>query len=63
MSYFLLQKQPQAPNAGLLDGVRLVYTMAAERLDLSIRKDVQGIKVTCSLLPSPTGHPMLTCPR
>ncbi|KAH4069412.1 hypothetical protein HBH98_015150 [Parastagonospora nodorum] len=44
LSHFLLQK-PVTHNAGLLTGVRLVYTLKDD-LELSFRRDVQGIKVT-----------------
>jgi hypothetical protein len=44
LSHFLLQK-PVTDNAGLLTGVRLVYTLKDD-LELSFRRDVQGIKVS-----------------
>ncbi|KAH7411747.1 hypothetical protein DE146DRAFT_253819 [Phaeosphaeria sp. MPI-PUGE-AT-0046c] len=44
LSHFLLQ-QPAKDQASTLHGVRLVYTLK-DRLTLSFRQDVQGIKVT-----------------
>lgn len=43
LSHFLLQEQPD--KAGILDRVRMVYTIKGDNLELSIRQDVQGIKV------------------
>jgi hypothetical protein len=45
VSYFLLQKQPAPDQVGILDGVRIVYTLKRGILELTIRQDVQGIKV------------------
>jgi hypothetical protein len=45
LSHFLLQQQPGEGHAGLLDGVRMVYTLKSNKLELSFRHDVQGIKV------------------
>ncbi|KAF1918204.1 hypothetical protein BDU57DRAFT_514844 [Ampelomyces quisqualis] len=44
LSHFLLQ-QPAKDRSGILNGVRLVYTLK-DNLELSLRQDVQGIKVT-----------------
>ncbi|KAH7371944.1 hypothetical protein BKA66DRAFT_572513 [Pyrenochaeta sp. MPI-SDFR-AT-0127] len=44
LSHFLLQKHPE--HASILDRVRMVYTLKDNNLELSIRQDVQGIKVT-----------------
>ncbi|KAF2791458.1 hypothetical protein K505DRAFT_351282 [Melanomma pulvis-pyrius CBS 109.77] len=46
LSHFLLQKQPEGDAAAILDGVRMVSSIKGESLEISIRKDVQGIKVT-----------------
>lgn len=46
LSYFLLQKQPEIAQASFLDGVRLVYALKKDNLEISIRQDVQGIKVS-----------------
>ncbi|KAF2016491.1 hypothetical protein BU24DRAFT_422829 [Aaosphaeria arxii CBS 175.79] len=45
LSYFLLQKQPEGDQAKVLDDVRVAYTIKAEKLEITIHKDVQGIKV------------------
>jgi hypothetical protein len=45
LSHFLLQQPPEEGYAGILDGVRMVYTLKKKNLELSFRQDVQGIKV------------------
>ncbi|KAF2128906.1 hypothetical protein P153DRAFT_367217 [Dothidotthia symphoricarpi CBS 119687] len=45
LSHFLLQKELE-PNSAILVGVRMVYTARNGNLELSIRQDVQAIKVT-----------------
>jgi hypothetical protein len=45
VSHFLLQQQPQLGQAGLLEGLRIVYTLKNNNLALSFRQDVQNIKV------------------
>lgn len=44
LSHFLLQKEP-GQNPAMLDGVRMVYTLNNDNLELTIRQDVQAIKV------------------
>jgi hypothetical protein len=44
LSHFLLQ-HPANNKGTSLDGVRLVYTLKEKQLGLSLRQDVQGIKV------------------
>ena len=46
LSHFLLQKQPDQKQTGLLDDVRMLYTIKGNGLELSIRQDIQGIKVS-----------------
>ncbi|CAO2648191.1 Nn.00g074580.m01.CDS01 [Neocucurbitaria sp. VM-36] len=46
LARFLLQKQPESDQEGLLEGVRMVYAIKNDNLELSVRQDVQGIKVT-----------------
>ena len=46
LSHFLLQTQPEQSQIGLLDHVRMVYTLKGSNLELSFRQDVQGIKVS-----------------
>jgi hypothetical protein len=46
LSHFLLQQQPEEGHADILDGVRMVYTLKSNNLELSFRHDVQGIKVS-----------------
>jgi hypothetical protein len=46
LSHFLLQRQPD--HDALLQGVRMVYVLNNATLKLSIRQDVQGIKVRCA---------------
>ncbi|KAJ4378934.1 hypothetical protein N0V86_005811 [Didymella sp. IMI 355093] len=46
LAHFLLQKQLGPDRANLLEGVRMVYTLKKIGLEVSIRQDVQGIKVT-----------------
>jgi hypothetical protein len=48
LSHFLLQ-QPAQDNDNMLHGVRLVYTLK-DSLELSLRQDVQGIKVRCCVM-------------
>jgi len=45
LAYFLLQKQLDPAHANLLEGVRMVYALKKDNLEVSIRQDVQGIKV------------------
>lgn len=45
VAHFLLQKQPSPDQTNLLDGVRIVYDLEKDDLEVSIRQDVQGIKV------------------
>ena len=44
LAYFLLQKQVGLDQANLLEGVRMVYALKKDDLEISIRQDVQGIK-------------------
>jgi hypothetical protein len=46
LSHFLLQQPPEERHAGILDGIRMVYTLKSNNLELSFRHDVQGIKVS-----------------
>ncbi|KAL1655009.1 hypothetical protein SLS61_002317 [Didymella pomorum] len=46
LAHFLQQKQLGPDQANLLEGVRMVYTLKKDGLEVSIRQDVQGIKVT-----------------
>lgn len=46
MSYFLLQEHPEADKAGILENVRIEYSLVGENVHLVIRRDVQGIKQT-----------------
>ncbi|KAF3041542.1 hypothetical protein E8E12_006687 [Didymella heteroderae] len=46
LAHFLLQKQPGPDQTNLLEGVRMVYNLKKGGLEVSIRQDVQGIKVT-----------------
>ncbi|KAJ4369578.1 hypothetical protein N0V83_005340 [Neocucurbitaria cava] len=46
LAHFLLQKQPESDQIGILEGVRIVYAIKNDNLEISIRQDVQGIKVT-----------------
>ncbi|KAF1945292.1 hypothetical protein EJ02DRAFT_369615 [Clathrospora elynae] len=57
LSHFLLQKQPESGQAGILHGVRMVYTLKKDNLELTFRQDVQGIKVTLGgiILPQDDG--------
>ena len=50
MSYFLLQEHPEADKAGILENVRIEYSLVGENVHLVIRRDVQGIKVRGRLL-------------
>jgi len=45
LAHFLLQKPPQGEEKAMLHGVRMVYSLKNNNLELSIRRDVQGIKV------------------
>jgi hypothetical protein len=45
LAHFLQQKQLGPDQANLLEGVRMVYTLKKDGLEVSIRQDVQGIKV------------------
>jgi hypothetical protein len=45
LAHFLLQKQLGPDQANLLEGVRMVYTLKRDGLEVSIRQHVQGIKV------------------
>lgn len=45
LAHFLLQKQLGPDQANLLEGVRMVYSFKKSALEVSIRQDVQGIKV------------------
>ncbi|KAH7112171.1 hypothetical protein B0J11DRAFT_416854, partial [Dendryphion nanum] len=46
LSYFLLQRQPEtAGQAKILQDIRMVYSINGNELDISIRRDVQGIKI------------------
>lgn len=45
LSYFLLRKQPEGDKTNYLDGVRMEYSLKGEVLRVTIRRDVQGIKV------------------
>ncbi|KAF9701205.1 hypothetical protein EKO04_000134 [Ascochyta lentis] len=46
LAHFLLQKQLAPDQANVWNGVRMVYTLNKHDLQVSIRQDVQGIKVT-----------------
>ncbi|KAF3045379.1 hypothetical protein E8E11_003638 [Didymella keratinophila] len=46
LAHFLLQKQLGPDQVNLLEGVRMVYTLKKDGLEVSVRQDVQGIKVT-----------------
>ena len=45
LAYFLLQKQLGPDQASLLEGVRMVYVLKKDHLEVAIRQDIQGIKV------------------
>jgi hypothetical protein len=51
LSHFLLQREldTDTNTAALLQGVRMVYVLNNATLKLSIRQDVQGIKVSCTM--------------
>jgi len=55
LSHFLLQKQPEGKHAKASEHVRVVYSLKDKELELSIRQDVQGIKVRIST--GTTSHP------
>ncbi|KAI8943848.1 hypothetical protein NX059_001820 [Plenodomus lindquistii] len=46
LSYFLLQTPPPRDQVKILEGVRLVYVLENDNLQLSIRQDIGDIKVT-----------------
>ncbi|KAH6642528.1 hypothetical protein C7974DRAFT_430962 [Boeremia exigua] len=46
LAHFLLQKQPDPNQSNLFEGVHMVYALKKNNLQVSIRQDVQGIKVT-----------------
>lgn len=50
LAHFLLQKQLQPDQANILDGVRMVYTLKKDHLEVSFRQDVHGINVRQSSL-------------
>ena len=56
LAYFLLQRQLGPDQANLLEGVRMVYVLKKDYLEVTIRQDVQGIKVRQRKL----GRPNLT---
>lgn len=61
LSHFLLQKQPEGKNAKALDGVRMEYALKGDNVEITIRRDVQGIKVSspvgvCSVYETNTGQ-------
>lgn len=45
LAHFLFQKQLGPDQVNLLDGVRMAYTLREDSLEVSIRQDIQGIKV------------------
>ena len=45
LAHFLLQKRLGPDQANLLECVRMVYALKKDGLEVSIRQDVQGIKV------------------
>jgi hypothetical protein len=49
ISHFLLQSQPEGEKAGLLDGVRMEYSPKSDDIQITVRRDVQGIKVSTTL--------------
>jgi hypothetical protein len=49
LSHFLLQRPLDRDHDALLQGVRMVYVLNNAALRLSIRQDVQGIKVSCTM--------------
>lgn len=49
LSHFLLQHPLDGDHDALLQGVRMVYVLNHAALKLSIRQDVQGIKVSCTM--------------
>ncbi|KAF3000857.1 hypothetical protein E8E13_007322 [Curvularia kusanoi] len=46
LAHFLLQRPLGPGQANLLEGVRMVYVLKKDHLEVTIRRDVQGIKVT-----------------
>ena len=46
LSHFLLQKQPGADDAKLLDNVRMVYALKDDSIDIIVQQDVKGIKAS-----------------
>ncbi|KAF2250491.1 hypothetical protein BU26DRAFT_264273 [Trematosphaeria pertusa] len=55
--HFLLQKQPEGDGARILENVRMVYALKGDNIEISVRQDVKGIKVTLGeiLLPRDDG--------
>jgi len=51
LSHFLLQQQPDLGQSGLLQCVRMVYTLKNKQLAISFRQDVQNIKVRHPIYP------------
>jgi len=55
LSHFLLQIQPEDDKVTILDGLRIVSSIKGKNLEISIRKNVQGIKASitaiCGLAP------------
>ena len=45
LAHFLLQEHPQNVRAGILDNVKMVHALKNDKLQVSIRQDVKGIKV------------------
>lgn len=45
MAHFLLQRPLGPGQANLLEGVRMVYVLKKDHLEVTVRQDVQGIKV------------------
>ena len=46
LSHFLLQKQPEADGAKLLESVRIVYALKNDNIDIIIQQDIKGIKAS-----------------
>ena len=46
LSHFLLQKQPEADGAKLLENVRMVYALKGDNIEITIQQDVKGIKAS-----------------
>lgn len=45
LSHFLLQTQPECDEAAALEGVCMVSSIKDDEIFISIRQDIQGIKV------------------